>query len=405
MSKIIAHIDMNCFYASVEEKYNPSLRGKPLAISGEVSQRHGIIVTANYPARDKGVKATMKVGDARRLCPNIKFMRPNFDRYQTESAKVFDLIRSYTPNVEVVSIDEAYIDLTEVKEPIKTMAIIQRRIFYELDLPSSVGVSYTKFFAKMASDMKKPKGFTIINKKNYKDILWSMDVSEMHGCGKSSASKLKKQNINTIGDLAEANDVILNSILGVQGLRLKQKALGISSDKLKYNYERKSIGNSKTYPRDLDDPKEISEQIRLLAKKVSQRASNRNYVGDNVSITIKFDDFKVINRAVKINEYINDEYEIYQTAMELLEENYYYDKNIRLLGVSLNNIKSRDDIVNQLDIFTNYSDDKNVKLHNVMKVLNKKYGKEVVKEIKSVKTKTGKKNIITTSFSKDFLED
>ncbi|MBF0846731.1 DNA polymerase IV, partial [Streptococcus danieliae] len=128
MSKIIAHIDMNCFYASVEEKYNPSLRDKPLAISGEVSKRHGIIVTANYSARDKGIRATMKVGDARRLCPNIKFMRPNFERYQKESKKVFDLIRSYTDKVEVVSIDEAYIDLTNLPNPIKTMAIIQRRI-------------------------------------------------------------------------------------------------------------------------------------------------------------------------------------------------------------------------------------------------------------------------------------
>ena len=221
MSKVIAHIDMNCFYASVEEKYNPELKGKPLAIAGEIKTRHGIVVTANYEARDKGVKSTMRVGDARKLCPNIKILKPDMVKYQEESKRIFDLVRQYTEKVEVISVDEAYIDLSDFPEPVKVIATIQRRIYKQLGMPSSVGVSFNKFFAKMGSDFKKPLGFTIINKNNYKDILWNLDVGEMNGCGKSATKKLKKLGINTIGDVANANEVILHSVLGIQGLRLK----------------------------------------------------------------------------------------------------------------------------------------------------------------------------------------
>ena len=402
MSKIIAHIDMNCFYASVEEKYNPELKGKPLAISGAVKERHGIIVTSNYEARKYGIKTTMRVGEAKRLCPTLKLMRPNFEIYQEQSKLVFDLVREYTECIEIVSIDEAYIDLTNVKDPIKTMATIQRRIFIELKLPSSVGVSYNKFFAKMASDMKKPKGFTIINKKNYKELLWKLDVREMHGCGKSSSEKLKKHGILTIGDVANANEVVLNSILGIQGLRLKQKAQGNDNRKLKYEINRKSIGNSSTYPKDLEEDSEISNEIQKLSKKVSERAKNRNYVGNNISIMIKFNDFKVITRAKKIATYINSEEEIFKYAWELVLENYSFNKGVRLLGVSLNEIQKKEELKEQLNIFNSLEDEKTIKVKTAMKNINKKYGKTVVKELNLKDYK--KKNIITTSFSKDFLD-
>ncbi len=402
MSKIIAHIDMNCFYASVEEKYNPELKGKPLAISGAVKERHGIIVTSNYEARKYGIKTTMRVGEAKRLCPTLKLMRPNFEIYQEQSKLVFDLVREYTECIEIVSIDEAYIDLTNVKDPIKTMATIQRRIFIELKLPSSVGVSYNKFFAKMASDMKKPKGFTIINKKNYKELLWKLDVREMHGCGKSSSEKLKKHGILTIGDVANANEVVLNSILGIQGLRLKQKAQGNDNRKLKYEINRKSIGNSSTYPKDLEEDSEILNEIQKLSKKVSERAKNRNYVGNNISIMIKFNDFKVITRAKKIATYINSEEEIFKYAWELVLENYSFNKGVRLLGVSLNEIQKKEELKEQLNIFNSLEDEKTIKVKTAMKNINKKYGKTVVKELNLKDYK--KKNIITTSFSKDFLD-
>jgi len=397
---IIAHIDMNCFYASVEEKYNPSLKGKPLAVAGEEIKRHGIIVTSNYEARKKGIKTTMRVGEAKKLCPTLKIVSPNFERYQKESKKVFSLIKTYLKKIEIVSIDEAYIDLTEEENPIKKIYYIQKKIYEDLKLPSSVGVSYNKFFAKMASNMKKPKGFTIINKKNYQKLLYEMEVGKMHGCGKSGAKKLNEQGIYKIKDLAEANEVILYSILGIQGLRLKKKARGEDRRKVEIKVERKSIGNSKTFSKDLIEDREILFELNKIAKKVSQRAKNAGKVGNNISITIKFNDFKTITRSKKINSYINEEKTLAEEAIGLFLDNYSFDKGIRLIGVSLNNIISSENIKEQLDIFTDYENRKDFKLKKAILQLNKKYGKEVVKEIRKGK----KENIITTSFSKDFLD-
>ena len=403
MSRVIAHIDMNCFYASVEEKYNPELRGKPLAIAGTVKTRHGIIVTSNYEARKLGIKTTMRVGDARKICPKIKFLQPDMEKYQRESKLIFDLIREYTTKVEVVSVDEAYIDLSEFEEPIKVIATIQRRIYKQLGMPSSVGVSFNKFFAKMGSDLKKPLGFTIINKKNYKSILWDMDIGEMHGCGKSATKKLKKMGISTIGDLANANEVLLHSILGIQGLRLKKCANGEDNRELKYTVERKSIGNSKTFSEDLLEEIEIKNQLRKLSEKVSNRAKSRNYVGNNISIVIRSSDFKNITRSKKISEYIDSTDDIYNNALELVLENYDFSYPIRLLGVSLNDIKKKDNLKVQLDIFDKKSYKEEEEFRKLSKKLKMEFGDNIITDFNSLDGKKGK-TIITTSFSKDFLE-
>ena len=403
MSKVIAHIDMNCFYASVEEKYNPELKGKPLAIAGEIKTRHGIVVTANYEARDKGVKSTMRVGDARKLCPNIKILKPDMVKYQEESKRIFDLVRQYTEKVEVISVDEAYIDLSDFPEPVKVIATIQRRIYKQLGMPSSVGVSFNKFFAKMGSDFKKPLGFTIINKNNYKDILWNLDVGEMNGCGKSATKKLKKLGINTIGDVANANEVILHSVLGIQGLRLKQRANGEDNRELKYTVERKSIGNSKTFAQDIIEEDDISNEIKKLSKKVSARAQTRDYVGNNISIMIKFNDFKSITRSKKIPEYINQPDKIFMYAWELLLEHYDFSKGVRLLGVSLNDIKKERELKVQLDIFDSKDYKGEEKLRKLSKKLKSKFGDNIITDFEEFDSKK-KKTIITTSFSKDFLD-
>ena len=403
MSRVIAHIDMNCFYASVEEKYNPELRGKPLAIAGTVKTRHGIIVTSNYEARKLGVKTTMRVGDARKICPNIKFLQPDMEKYQKESKLIFDLIREYTTKVEVVSVDEAYIDLSEFEEPIRVIATIQRRIYKQLGMPSSVGVSYNKFFAKMGSDLKKPLGFTIINKKNYESILWDMDISEMRGCGKSASKKLKKMGISTIGDLAIANEVVLHSLLGIQGLRLKKCANGEDNRELKYTVERKSIGNSKTFSEDLVEEVEIKNQLKKLSEKVSNRAKSRNYVGNNISIIIRSSDFKNITRSKKIPEYIDSTVDIYNNALELILDNYDFTYPIRLLGVSLNDIKKKDNLKVQLDIFDKKSYKKEEEFRKLSKKLKMEFGDNIITDFNNLDDKKGK-TIITTSFSKDFLE-
>ena len=345
----------------------------------------------------------MRVGDARKLCPNIKILKPDMVKYQEESKRIFDLVRQYTEKVEVISVDEAYIDLSDFPEPVKVIATIQRRIYKQLGMPSSVGVSFNKFFAKMGSDFKKPLGFTIINKNNYKEILWNLDVGEMNGCGKAATKKLKKLGINTIGDVANANEVILHSVLGIQGLRLKQRANGEDNRELKYTIERKSIGNSKTFTQDIIEEDDISNEIKKLSKKVSARAQTRDYVGNNISIMIKFNDFKSITRSKKVPEYINQPDKIFMYAWELLLEHYDFSKGVRLLGVSLNDIKKERELKVQLDIFDSKDYKGEEKLRKLSKKLKSKFGDNIITDFEEFDSKK-KKTIITTSFSKDFLD-
>ena len=255
----------------------------------------------------------------------------------------------------------------------------------------------------MGSDLKKPLGFTIINKKNYKSILWDMDIGEMHGCGKSATKKLKKMGISTIGDLANANEVLLHSILGIQGLRLKKCANGEDNRELKYTVERKSIGNSKTFSEDLLEEIEIKNQLRKLSEKVSNRAKSRNYVGNNISIVIRSSDFKNITRSKKISEYIDSTDDIYNNALELVLENYDFSYPIRLLGVSLNDIKKKDNLKVQLDIFDKKSYKEEEEFRKLSKKLKMEFGDNIITDFNNLDGKKGK-TIITTSFSKDFLE-
>ena len=344
----------------------------------------------------------MRVGDARKICPNIKILRPDMPKYQQESKLIFDLVREYTDKIEIVSVDEAYIDLSDFSEPIKVIATIQRRIYKQLGMPSSVGVSFNKFFAKMGSNLKKPLGFSIINKKNYKDILWNLDIGEMHGCGKASTKKLKKIGINTIGDIAVANEVILHSLLGVQGLRLKNKANGEGNSELKYTVDRKSIGNSKTFTNDLIDEDDILKEIKKLSEKVSSRVKLRSYVGNNVSIMVRFSDFKTITRSKKIPEFICDANGIFNYAWELLLEHYDFTQGIRLLGVSLNEIKKVKELKVQLDIFDEKDYKEEEKLRKLSKKLKAEFGDTIITDFENFDKKD--KSIITTSFSKDFLD-
>ncbi len=191
--RVILHVDMNSFYASVEMACEPSLKGKPLAIAGNVEERRGIIVTCSYEARKFGVKTAMPLWEAKKLCPALIVRKPNFDRYREASAGMFDVLRRYTSLVEPVSIDEGYMDITEsyqLGSPIEIAKSIQTALLKELDLPSSIGIAPNKFLAKMASDMKKPLGITVLRKRDVPNVLWPMACFEMHGVGKKTAEKL-----------------------------------------------------------------------------------------------------------------------------------------------------------------------------------------------------------------------
>ncbi|MEH7377049.1 MULTISPECIES: DNA polymerase IV [Bacillaceae] len=405
--KVILHVDMNSFYASVEMAYDPNLKGKPLAIAGNVEERRGIIVTCNYDARKFGVKTTMPLWEARKLCPQLIVMKPNFERYRAVSIGMFEILRHYTEFVEPVSIDEGYLDITESFEygsPIEIAESIQKRILEQLDIPCSIGIAPNKFLAKTASDMKKPMGITILRKRDIPNVLWPLNTNEMHGVGKKTAEKLQTIGIHTIGELAKGNEIQLKTLLGINGLRLKERANGIDHRPVDPESieEFKSIGNSTTLPKDVSNQHELFRVLTSLAETVSIRLKRKNVLAGTLGITIRYKDRKTITRSKKLPNPISHKDDISSFAQQIFLKAWNGDA-IRLLGITGNDLVDHDHAYKQLDLFSYEKDAKKEPLLNTLSSLREKYGKSIIENAGSHQM-DGSHNIGTeTSFNKDFL--
>lgn len=403
--RIIFHIDMNCFYASVEMAHDPKLKGKPVAIAGNPEERRGIIVTSSYEARDKGVRTTMPLWQAKKLCPELIVLRPNFDRYRKASQEIFSMLAKITPFTEPVSIDEGYLDITNCEHlgnPLEIAHKIQQMLLQQLDLPCSIGIGPNKFLAKMASDMKKPLGITVLRKRELPQTLWPLPVEEMYGVGKKTAEKLQLIEVHTIGDLATKDVYDLTHLLGINGERLKNRANGIDPrpvDPDSVN-EFKSIGNSKTLPYDTTDDLEIRNLLQDLASTIDRRMNRRDIVGLNVQLMIRYSNRKTITRSKKLPAYISDEEEIFETAYDLFQQHWNLEP-IRLLGITVQDLEEKKNVVKQLNLFTYEKEIEKAKLEDVVHQLSNKYGKNTFKQLESKETQ----NDFRTSFQKDFLDD
>jgi DNA polymerase IV len=409
--KVILHVDMNSFYASVEMAYDSELKGKPLAIAGNPEERRGIIVTCSYEARKFGVRTTMPLWEAKKLCPDLIIKKPNFDRYRTASAAMFDILRQYTEVVEPVSIDEGYMDITECSDlgaPLEIAESIQKRILEQLDLPCSIGVAPNKFLAKTASDMRKPMGITVLRKRDISRILWPLEVGEMHGVGTKTADKLKSIGIDTIGGLAAANEIQLKGLLGINGLRLKERANGQDNRQVDPDsvYDFKSIGNSTTLPRDISNQHELLKVLDRLSEQVASRMKRKEAVATSISVMIRFKDRKTITRSQKLQNPVSKQEEIAVAAKTLFLKHWNGDP-IRLLGITGTDLLEADKAVKQLDLFSYEQDAKKEPLINTMSQLREKYGKSIIESAGSqMKKPSTKENIgAGTSFNKDFLQD
>ncbi|GAA0481759.1 DNA polymerase IV [Salinibacillus aidingensis] len=403
--RIIFHVDMNSFYASVEAAYNPDLKGKPLAIAGNPEHRKGIIVTSSYEARAKGVKTTMPLWQAKELCPELIVKTPNFDRYREASRNMFAILADITPYIQPVSIDEGYMDITECADlgtPLEIAERIQMKIKDELDLPCSIGIAPNKFLAKMASDMKKPMGITVLRKRELEEKLWPLPIEEMYGVGKKTAVKLQNLKINTIGDLAAYDVYQLKTLLGVNGERLKNRANGYDPTPVDPDAVSifKSIGNSQTLPHDTTDEREIDRLLYSLSEKVSERMQRKSVVSENIQVMIRYHDRKTITRSQQLHDYVELKDEIFSISSELFYAN-WNGSPIRLLGVTAQQLTEKDEITKQLDLFTYENEAKNEKLYQVVDDLSEKYGKDVFKKTMA----NDNRQSISTSFQKDFLDD
>ncbi|MDQ0224999.1 DNA polymerase IV [Metabacillus niabensis] len=404
--RIILHVDMNSFYASVEIAFNQALKNKPLAIAGNVEERKGIIVTCSYEARAKGVKTTMPLWQARKLCPDLIVMKPNFERYRKASKAMFDILREYTDLVEPVSIDEGYMDITNCvgQTPLEIPKQIQQRLLDELLLPCSIGVAPNKFLAKMASNMKKPLGITILRKRELSDKLWPLPVAEMHGVGNKTAKKLETINIKTIYDLAHGDSIQLKKLLGINGELLKQRANGIDTREVDPDsiYEFKSIGNSTTLAKDTTNEKEINDVLRRLAHSVMVRMKRKEVLTTRIFISIRFGNLKTITRSKKLENPIKNEEDIYSVAKQLFFAN-WNEEPIRLLGITAQDLLGKNDAIKQLDLFSFEEDAKEEPLLSVMNKINERYGNQLIQ--RGVKGALETDISPGTSFNKDFLRD
>lgn len=355
----IIHIDMDAFYASVEQRDNPELRGKPIAVGGLPEGRGGVVATCSYEARKFGVRSAMPSKKAIQLCPQIIFIKPRFDVYKEVSRRVREIFHRYTDIIEPLSLDEAYLDVTEDKQGIGSAidiaTLIKKAIKEELQLTASAGVSINKFVAKIASDLKKPDGLTFIGPSKVESFVEALAIEKFYGVGKVTAEKMKSMNIHTGADLKKLTERELTQHFGKAGKFYYQIVRGIDDRPVEPNQETKSIGAEDTFPEDLTTLEEMDRELEKIAPVVHERLLKHQLKARTVTIKIKYYDFKIITRSKSFTEPVNDLQLIADTAKELMAATETEEVRIRLLGISLSNfgekVMTRKNSPGQLPLF------------------------------------------------------
>lgn len=348
MERIILHVDMDAFFASVEQLDNKALRGKPVIVGG-VSER-GVVSTCSYEARKYGVHSAMPVFIAKKLCPHGIFVRTRFYRYKEISNKVFNILRDVTSIIEPLSIDEAYLDITnsKFKSGLEAAKYIKYRVLKEVGLTISVGISYNKFLAKLASDWNKPNGIMIIDKEMMPDLLMPFPISKIYGLGKKSVEKLNNMGIFIVKDLYEMPKEFYIEYLGKYGLEIYDRIRGIDNREVVPVRDRKSFGKETTLKADTNDKEELLSYLKEFSKEISNYLINKNIYGKTITVKYKTESFVNHTRSKTLNYYTNDFNEIYSTCEEIIE-NENIKENIRLIGVTISSFK--ENTIEQLTLF------------------------------------------------------
>lgn len=382
--KIIFHIDMNAFFCSVACILNPFLRGKPFAIGRENSYK-GVVSTASYEARAYGIHSAMPLSVAYKLKPDLMVVSVDYKYYQYYHNKFVELIKKYTNIIEVASIDEVYADMTEAslsKHPLVIAKEIQARLLKEYNLSCSIGIAPTLFLAKMASDIKKPLGVTVLRKRDIEKILYPLSVKEIYGIGKKTYPKLIENGINTIGDfMNEENFYKIVNLIGENQFYSSYNNLkGLSSNIVNPNRysESNSISTSMTYDIALISEAEILYELRKMTREIHSKMIQDGYFTKTISIVLRDTDFQTISRQKTLDMYTDDFLIIFETVQELLEEN-FLDKGYRLIGVGFNNLVDKDHIPKEYNLFNVLSyDQREDIINNLINNFQSKYGEKVL---------------------------
>lgn len=337
----IIHIDMDAFYASVEQLDHPKLKGKPLAVGG--GETRGVVSAASYEARKFGVKSAMSGVLARRLCPELLFVRPRFERYHEISKKVRAIFYDYTDLVEPLSLDEAYLDVTENKKGNPSASLlaqeIRQRIFNEVGLTASAGISINKFIAKVASDYNKPNGQKTVTPEEVLAFLEALDIRKFYGIGKVTAEKMYQKGVFTGLDLKSKSLAFLEQNFGKSGRYYYYVVRGIHNSEVKPNRIRKSLAAERTFNENLSSEIFMLEKLEHIAEEVSKRLKNSNVAGKTVTLKIKYSDFTLHTRSKTLPYFISNKDILLETAKDLLYQE-KLDNSVRLLGLSLSNLNT-----------------------------------------------------------------
>ncbi len=335
--KQIIHLDMDAFYPAVETLDNPELKGKPVIVGG--SRERGVVSSASYEARKFGVHSAQPIATAIRLCPDGIFLPVRMSRYKEVSEQVFEIFYRFTPLVELLSIDEAFLDVTGSArlfgEPVEIAKKIKQMVLEETGLTVSAGVAPSKFVAKIASDIDKPDGLTVVPPDRVRDFLDPLPIRKMWGVGKVTHEALALLNIHTFRDLSQMPVKVLEKKFGKHGVKIHLLSMGIDEREVAPEHDAKSIGHEETFLQDIIDLDVAKKQLLSLAIRVAHRMRREAVTGRSITLKVKYSDFVQITRSTTFPQSTDDGLEIYSTVCHLLEKTDVGKKPVRLLGISL----------------------------------------------------------------------
>ncbi|GAA5342701.1 MAG: DNA polymerase IV [Anaerolineaceae bacterium] len=389
MERKILHLDLDAFFCSVEELLDPSLKGKPFAVGGN-PQGRGVVSSCSYAARKFGVHSAMPMARALSLCPELIVIHHRHGLYGEYSNKVMDILRSYTPLFQQVSIDEAFLDVSDLPKPAGVIAQeIQERVDHELHLPCSLGVATNKLVAKVANDFGKsqvksgqaPRQITIVPPGEEAAFLAPLDIQSLWGIGPKTSQKLHGQGIHTIGQLAALSVAELEAYFGNNALEMHARALGIDPSPVHSEREVKSVSNEVTFTKDTTDSEVLRQTLRALADKVGYRLRQAGFAGSVVQIKLRYSNFETITRQTALPQPTNLDDEIYAAAEKLFEANIIPTRAVRLIGIGVSRLNPP---YRQLSLWDNNQDEKE-KLASAIDQLKEKYGQDVIKRASMMK--------------------
>ena len=338
MRKII-HVDMDQFFAAVEQRDHPELKGKPIAVGHDAER--GVVSTASYEARRFGVHSAQSIQVAKRLCPQLIIVEPHFQRYKEVSMQLHDIFHDYTDLIEPISLDEAFLDVTDNKRDIKLGVDIAReikqRIYDTTGLTASAGVSYCKFLAKIASDWRKPDGLTVIHPDKALDFIAQLKVEKIWGIGPKTADKMHRMGIFTGADLRERSLQHLTAEFGKMGQVFYDFARGIDNRPVISEWERKSVSCEQTFEKDISKPSAVIIELYHTVLELERRIAKNNFEGHTLTLKVKFLDFQQITRSITVNNILRTKDEILPLAKQLLRQVEFRSHPIRLLGLGVSN--------------------------------------------------------------------